>query len=300
MLRYPTPQPSPPMSPLGGAPATPRTPAAGVAGPPDQTLPPASPRTPRPAITLTAPPSNKRRRARSSLRAIRAVRALFRSLPILAPASCRFPGVLPRHGGGHVSSSRGGHHDGGHVVSGASRTTGTLFGHRRARVTLAVQETPGSVPILLLELAMQTGRFMQEMGAEHLRVALECEKKPPGSGGAGRTGIGRTRLLDEPLWTAYVNGRKIGYAVRREPSEDDLTVMQLLRTVSAGAGVLPADVVGGGGGGAGAEGQQEAGDLAYMRAHFDRVVGSRDSESFYMLNPDGNNGPELSIFFIRI
>uniref|UniRef100_J3L522 Protein MIZU-KUSSEI 1-like n=1 Tax=Oryza brachyantha TaxID=4533 RepID=J3L522_ORYBR len=45
---------------------------------------------------------------------------------------------------------------------------------------------------------------------------------------------------------------------------------------------------------------QDAGDLAYMRARFDRVVGSRDSESLYMLNPDGNNGPELSIFFIRI
>lgn len=285
------------MSPLG-TPATPRTPVAGGTGGSEQQHPPppASPRTPRPAITLTAPPSNKRRRrgaARSSLRAIRAVRALFRSLPILAPASCRFPGVIPRHGS-HVSRA---HHHDGHVVSGASRTTGTLFGHRRARVTLAVQETPGSVPILLLELAMQTGRFMQEMGAEHLRVALECEKKPPGSG-SGRAGIGRTRLLDEPLWTAYVNGRKIGYAVRRDPTEDDLTVMQLLRTVSAGAGVLPADVVGGGGGGA--EGQQEAGDLAYMRAHFDRVVGSRDSESFYMLNPDGNNGPELSIFFIRI
>ena len=85
-------------------------------------------------------------------------------------------------------------HDG--HVSGASRTTGTLFRYRKAWVTLAVQETPGSVPILLLELAMQTGRFMQEMGAEHLRVALECEKKPPGAG----AGIGRTRLLDEPLW----------------------------------------------------------------------------------------------------
>ncbi|CAO2166753.1 unnamed protein product [Urochloa humidicola] len=291
MLRYTTPQPSPPMSPLVG-PATPRTP--GAAGPEAPPLPPASPRTPRPAITLTAPPSNKRRRrgaARSSsLRAIRAVRALFRSLPILAPA-CRFPGVIPRHGHGGAGGGAPRGHDG--HISGASRTTGTLFGHRRARVTLAVQETPGSVPILLLELAMPTGRFMQEMGAEHLRVALECEKKPPGAG----AGIGRTRLLDEPLWTAYVNGSKIGYAVRRDPTDDDLTVMQLLRTVSAGAGVLPADVVGAGT--AAPEGL-EAGDLAYMRAHFDRVVGSRDSESFYMLNPDGNNGPELSIFFIRI
>ena len=119
-------------------------------------------------------------------------------------------------------------------------------------------------------------------GARH----ADREVQPP-------PGAGRTRLLHEPLWTAYVNGRKIGYAVRREPTEDDLTVLQLLRTVSAGAGVLPADAVG-------APEGQDAGDLAYMRAHFDRVVGSRDSESFYMLNPDGNHGPELSIFFIRI
>ncbi|BAD68061.1 hypothetical protein [Oryza sativa Japonica Group] len=285
MLRYnATPKASPPMSPLR-PPPTPRTPLGGAATTPDQ-LPPPSPHTPRPAITLTAPPSKKKRRggaAARSLRAIRAVRALFRSLPILAPA-CRFHGAIRAPGG--ASRAHDGH------VSGASRTTGTLFGYRKARVTLAVQETPGSVPILLLELAMQTGRFMQEMGAEHLRVALECEKKPPGAG----AGIGRTRLLDEPLWTAYVNGRKIGYAMRREPTEGDLTVMQLLRTVSVGAGVLPTDVMGGD---AGAE-VQDAGDLAYMRARFDRVVGSRDSESFYMLNPDGNNGPELSIFFIRI
>jgi uncharacterized protein (TIGR01570 family) len=41
------------------------------------------------------------------------------------------------------------------------------------------------------------------------------------------------------------------------------------------------------------------GELMYMRARFERVVGSRDSEAFYMLNPDGNGGPELSIFLLR-
>uniref|UniRef100_M8CEM8 Protein MIZU-KUSSEI 1 n=1 Tax=Aegilops tauschii TaxID=37682 RepID=M8CEM8_AEGTA len=139
---------------------------------------------------------------------------------------------------------------------------------------------------------MQTGRFSAgEWAPSTCAWRSSARRTPPGAG----AGIGRTRLLDEPLWTAYVNGRKIGYAMRREPTEDDLTVMQLLRTVSVGAGVLPNDVMGCDT----AEGQ-EAGDLAYMRARFDRVVGSRDSESLYMLNPDGNNGPELSIFFIRI
>jgi hypothetical protein len=29
------------------------------------------------------------------------------------------------------------------------------------------------------------------------------------------------------------------------------------------------------------------------------VVGSKDSEALYMINPDGAAGPELSIFFVR-
>nr|CAD1829571.1 unnamed protein product [Ananas comosus var. bracteatus] len=135
------------------------------------------------------------------------LRSLFRSLPIFTPAAaCRFPS---------------------------------------ARITLAIQDSPGTVPLLLLELATPTGKFMQEMGSgEHIRIALECEKVAEHKKSTTTTTTERRRqLLEEPLWTAYVNGRKIGYAVRREPTEDDLTVMQLLHTVSVGAGVLPSDVV---------------------------------------------------------
>lgn len=114
-----------------------------------------------------------------------------------------------------------------------------------------------------------------------VRVALECEKK---AGGARPP-----KLLEEPAWTAFVNGKSVGYATRREATEEDLGVMKLLHAVSMGAGVLPADMT-----------DPNDGELTYMRAHFDRVVGSKDSETFYMLNPDGNSGPELSIFFIRI
>ncbi|CAN0862910.1 Protein MIZU-KUSSEI 1 [Linum grandiflorum] len=64
--------------------------------------------------------------------------------------------------------------------------------------------------------------------------------------------------------------------------------MQTLHVISMGAGVIPE----GDGGG--------DGEMAYMRAHFERVVGSRDSETYYMMNPDGNSGPELSIFFVRV
>ncbi|XP_020114162.1 protein MIZU-KUSSEI 1-like [Ananas comosus] len=264
-------------------PLSPHTPTS----PSPSSRPPPSPRTPRPEITLTPPPSSSRnKKRRKSLRT--ALRSLFRSLPIFTPAAaCRFPSV------GAALASHPGRADG--HIHGASRTTGTLFGHRKARITLAIQDSPGTVPLLLLELATPTGKFMQEMGSgEHIRIALECEKVAEHKKSTTTTTTERRRqLLEEPLWTAYVNGRKIGYAVRREPTEDDLTVMQLLHTVSVGAGVLPSDVV-----------MDPAtagdGDLAYMRAHFDRVVGSRDSESFYMLNPDGTTGPELSIFFIRI
>jgi len=37
----------------------------------------------------------------------------------------------------------------------------------------------------------------------------------------------------------YCNGKKNGYNVRREPTEEDLFVMELLKTVSMGIDVLP-------------------------------------------------------------
>ncbi|KAF0897671.1 hypothetical protein E2562_000389 [Oryza meyeriana var. granulata] len=37
----------------------------------------------------------------------------------------------------------------------------------------------------------------------------------------------------------FCNGRKTGFAVRREATDDDLAVMETLRPVSMGAGVLP-------------------------------------------------------------
>ncbi|RWW87971.1 hypothetical protein BHE74_00003168 [Ensete ventricosum] len=224
-----------------------------------------SPSSPRPAITLSKP--KKKRPAVKNVKAIRAIRSLFRSFPILTP-TCRFHATLPR-----CSRAADGH------IKGATRATGTLFGKRKSRITLAIQENPRGVPILLLELAIPTGKFMQEMGSDHLRVALECEKKA----------ADKTKLIEEPLWTAFINGRKIGYGVKREPSETDLEIMQLLYTVSTGAGVLPDHMT-----------DAVEGETTYMRAYFDRVVGSKDSETLYMMNPDGNSGPELSIFFVRV
>lgn len=170
------------------------------------------------------------------------------------------------------------------------KVTGTLFGHRRGHVSFAVQEDPRSEPVLLIELAVSTSTLVKEMSSGLVRIALECEKvqpTPPGGGGKA------VRLFSEPAWTMYCNGRKCGYAVSRACTESDRHVLRTVQSVSVGAGVIPLVDEG-------RKNSAAEGELLYMRARFERVVGSRDSEAFYMLNPDGNGGPELSIFLLRI
>jgi uncharacterized protein (TIGR01570 family) len=59
-----------------------------------------------------------------------------------------------------------------------------------------------------------------------------------------------------------------------------------------GAGVLPMPSSG--------NGTEFEGEIMYMRAKYERVVGSKDSEAFYMMNPVGSAGPELSIYLLRV
>lgn len=146
---------------------------------------------------------------------------------------------------------------------------------------MSLQENPKTLPTLVVELAMQTHVLQKEMSMGMVRIALECEK---------RVEKDKVRLLEEPLWTMYCNGKKNGYGVRREATEEDLLIMELLKSTSMGAGVLP--------GTSDVEGPDA--ELAYVRTHFEHVVGSKDSETLYMLSPNGDNGPELSIFFVRI
>ncbi|KAK9289530.1 hypothetical protein L1049_007685 [Liquidambar formosana] len=168
------------------------------------------------------------------------------------------------------------------------KVTGTLFGHRKGHVSFAVQDDPRSEPVLLIELATSTSTLVKEMSSGLVRIALECEKVVPVRGG-GRP----VKLFQEPMWTMYCNGRKCGYAQSRTCGEFDWHVLSTVQSVSVGAGVIP--VVDDGRKNSAAEGE-----LLYMRAKFERVVGSRDSEAFYMMNPDGNGGPELSIFLLRL
>lgn len=142
---------------------------------------------------------------------------------------------------------------------------------------------------------MSTSSLVKEMSSGLVRIALESEKVPvsvPGKTTTTTTVRGR-KLFQEPAWTMYCNGRKCGLAVSRACVDFDWHVLSTIRSVSVGAGMIP--VVDDGRKGAGSEGE-----LLYMRARFERVVGSRDSEAFYMMNPDGNGGPELSIFLLRI
>ncbi|GMP26300.1 hypothetical protein CsSME_00002792 [Camellia sinensis var. sinensis] len=222
---------------------------------------------PLPAQPLSlVQPSNKKKT--KPIKVFRVFRSVFRSFPIITPA-CKLPslpgGVIPEN---HRSGS-------------GNRITGTLFGYRKGRVSLSIQENPRTLPTMVVELAMQTNVLQREMSLGMVRIALECEK---------RTDKDKIKLLEEPLWTMFCNGKKTGYGMRREASEEDLQIMELLKATSMGAGVLP--------GKSDVEGPDS--ELAYMRAHFDRVVGSKDSETLYMVSPNGNNGPELSIFFVRI
>ncbi|XAR73302.1 hypothetical protein NMG60_11007222 [Bertholletia excelsa] len=215
-------------------------------------------------LSLVQPSKKKHKPAK----VFRIFRSVFRSFPIITPV-CSLS-ALPI---GLPDNLRNG--------SSYSRVTGTLFGYRKGRVSLSLQENPRTLPTLVMELAIQTTVLQKEMGLGLVRIALECEK---------RRDKEKMQLLEEPLWTMYCNGKKVGYGVKREASVEDLKVMEILRATTTGAGVLPGNP----------EAEGADGELAYMRALFEHTVGSRDSETLYMMSPDGNNGTELSIFFVRI
>ncbi|KAG6596966.1 Protein MIZU-KUSSEI 1, partial [Cucurbita argyrosperma subsp. argyrosperma] len=167
------------------------------------------------------------------------------------------------------------------------KLTGTLFGHRHGHVTFSLQLDPRAQPLSLLHLDISTTALLKEMSSGLLRIALEAHKLP------GRAQP--SKLLKQPKWTMYCNGRETGLALSRTCEPYDRHVLNTIRTVSVGAGVIPVLHDGSKGGAC-----SELGELVYMRAEFERVVGSSDSEALFMINPDGNCGSELSIFLLRI
>lgn len=155
--------------------------------------------------------------------------------------------------------------------------TGTIFGFRKGRVSFCIQEDRRGPNLLLLEFAMPTYLLAKEMQYGLLRIALECDKESTHDGS----------LFSVPVWTMYCNGRKVGFAIKRNVTENDRAVLKVMQSISVGAGVLPTVTKG------------DEGELMYMRATYERVVGSSDSESFHMINPDGSTGQQLSVFLLR-
>ncbi|KAL2336538.1 hypothetical protein Fmac_010984 [Flemingia macrophylla] len=156
-----------------------------------------------------------------------------------------------------------------------SMVVGTIFGNRRGHVWFCVQhDRLATKPLLLLELPLSTDHLVREMRHGLVRIALEC------SGAASSCPLRRV-----PLWTAFCNGRKTGFAARRRAAQRVRAILQTMQCVTVGAGVIPS--------GFGSE------DLMYMRANFEHVVGNADSESFHLINPDECPAQELSVFLLR-
>lgn len=160
-----------------------------------------------------------------------------------------------------------------------TRVVGTLFGNRRGHVHFAFQKEASAQPAFLIELATPISGLVREMTSGLVRIALECNKEEKKV----------MRLLDEPVWRTFCNGKKCGFATRKECGPKEWKVLKAVEPISMGAGVLPAGNEGG-----------DGDEIMYMRAKFERVVGSRDSEAFYMMNPDSNGAPELSVYLLRV
>uniref|UniRef100_A0A0E0JGV0 Protein MIZU-KUSSEI 1 n=1 Tax=Oryza punctata TaxID=4537 RepID=A0A0E0JGV0_ORYPU len=253
---------------------------------------PLPPPLPPPTTTKQQKQQHSSKHLSRPARFVRSVRAAFRSFPILPAPSCRGLPSLPHLPGLHHGGAGGAVRNHFH---GSTRTTGTLYGHRRARITIAFHDSPGSPPALLLDIGVPTAKFIQDVSAAGMvRVTLECDKQQQPPHAQPGDLLPPRRLLDEPVWSAEVNGESVGYAARREATEADERVMRLLHATSMGAGVLPALAADA------ADTPAADGEVTYMRTHFDRVVGSKDAETYYMHNPEGYaTGPELTIFFIR-
>ncbi|GAB2270204.1 hypothetical protein Dimus_005111 [Dionaea muscipula] len=179
------------------------------------------------------------------------------------------------------------------------RVVGTLFGHRRGSVNFVLQREHNSSPVFFVELATPITALVSEMASGGLvRIALECSKndiigtsREAVPSNSSTTRQLQLQLLEEPVWKAYCNGKQCGFAKRKEMGPRETKILKAVEPISMGAGIL----AGFNGSGAGAHGE-----LMYMRAKFERVVGSRDSEAFYMMNPDSNGAPELSVYLLRV
>ncbi|ESW31699.1 hypothetical protein PHAVU_002G260300 [Phaseolus vulgaris] len=172
------------------------------------------------------------------------------------------------------------------LMMSSTTITGTIFGYRRGKVRFCIQANANSNPILLLELAVPTTILAEEMRGGTLRIALESYNSGDSE---GINNNNTNTLLSTPLWTMHCNGRKVGYAVKRRPSNTDFEALRLMRSVVVGTGVMKCKELG----------NKEDGQLMYLRGSFERVRGSENSETFHLIHPEGDMDQELSVFFLR-
>lgn len=130
---------------------------------------------------------------------------------------------------------------------------------------------------------MSTHQLVKEMRCGLVRVALEC----------ARPELVSCPLRSVPVWVVFCNGKKVGFAVRRKPSGQTRLMLKTMQSTTVGAGVIPANF------GSGSVPGSEAEEMMYMRANYEHVVGSADSESFHLINPDESAGNEFSVFLLR-
>ncbi|KAJ7524380.1 hypothetical protein O6H91_17G002700 [Diphasiastrum complanatum] len=158
----------------------------------------------------------------------------------------------------------------------------SIFGCRKGNMSLCIQKNVKEPPLLLLEFSMPTSVLLKEMSSESLQILLQCVRPPVAAGQMSQS------IFSEPVWSMCCNGAEVGVAVKREASRADQKLLRLIRKVSVGLVVIP-----------GKTGTSKDEDTICMRAIYERVVNSADSESYHMISPQDGPRQELSLFLLR-
>nr|CAD1834224.1 unnamed protein product [Ananas comosus var. bracteatus] len=213
-----------------------------------------------------------------------------------------FQWIIGRGGGGGEGKRHGEGDDDEEEVLGAfssaSSSSASLPGdaddaarrrrRRRARLRRGGRgrRRPARVPRAADRARHPTSALVREMASGLVRIALECERGSRvvagGGGGGGGAGSFWKSRCGARTATARSAGSRCGASAGRGLAGPPGGRARLHRRRRA-----PGD-------------PGSAGEMMYMRARFERVVGSRDSEAFYMMNPDHSGGPELSIYLLRV
>lgn len=159
---------------------------------------------------------------------------------------------------------------------------GTIFGRRRGHVWFCIQQNRLCTrPFFLIAMSIPIQRLVKEMCSTGLvRLALEC------SASTRDSELVSCPLRSIPVWTLFCNGRKLGFAVKKKVTKQTKLMLKTMQSITVGAGVIPAT-------------HPSEEEIMYMRANYEHLVGSADSESFHLVNPDSCPGQDLSVFLLR-